>query len=114
VPLPRVHLVRSSGWLALHSTLCATIVPTARQQGADGEKARSGSPRWIWARLRKRVCALALAPCPAWQQGTLRLIAAITHEQVIQKILRHLQLCAASPPSAPARARQDPCAWASP
>jgi hypothetical protein len=97
-----------------HRTRRATLVSTARQQGVDGEEASSGAARWHWARLRKRVFALDLATWPVCQQGTLRLIAAITHGQVIQKILRHLQRCAAPPPITPARACQATVAGASP
>jgi hypothetical protein len=73
----------------------------------------TGSPRWSWARLLKRVFALDMARCPFCQQGTLRIIAAITQGAVIRKILPHLQLTADPPPIAPARAHQDAFAWAS-
>src|SRR6266852_3686912 len=36
VPLPRVHLVRSAGYLAPHSQLREAILPTPRQQDVDG------------------------------------------------------------------------------
>src|SRR6266498_4599894 len=52
VPLPRVHLVRYGGCLAPHSHLRGAIIPTPRQQGIDEPAARTGSPRWSWARLR--------------------------------------------------------------
>src|SRR5215470_18996470 len=79
VPLPRMHLVRDSGCLAPHSHLRGAIIPTPRQQGREDEAATdTGSPRWSWARLLKRVFALAMARCPLCQQGTLRIIAAIT------------------------------------
>jgi hypothetical protein len=47
--------------------------------------------------------------CPVCQQGTLRIIAAITEVRVIQKILRHLKLAADPPPIAPAQ--QAAFAW---
>jgi hypothetical protein len=77
------------------------------------EEHDTGSPRWSWARLLKRVFALDMACCPFCQQGTLRIIAAITQGAVIRKILQHLKLAADPPPIAPARARQDAFAWVS-
>jgi hypothetical protein len=77
------------------------------------EEPDAGSPRWSWARLLKRVFALDMARCPFCQQGTLRIIAAITQDAVIRKILQHLKIAADPPPIAPARARQDAFAWAS-
>ena len=55
VPLPRVHLVRYRGCLALHSKLRGAIVPTPRQQGVEEPAAHTPSPHWGWARLLKRV-----------------------------------------------------------
>jgi hypothetical protein len=46
---------------------------------------------------------------PLCQQGTLRIIAAITEVSVIKKILRHLKLAVDPPPIAPAR--QAAFAW---
>jgi hypothetical protein len=65
VPLPRRHLVRYGGCLAPHSHLRGAIIPTPRQQGVeDEEEMDTGSPRWGWARLLKRVFALYMARCP--------------------------------------------------
>jgi hypothetical protein len=113
VPLPRMHLVRYGGCLAPHSHLRGAIIPTARQQGMADEALDTGSPRWSWARLLKRVFALDMARYPFCQQGTLRIIAAMTHGEVIRKILRHLKLAVDPPPIAPARVRQDAFAWSS-
>jgi hypothetical protein len=113
VPLPRVHLVRYGGCLASHSHLRGAIIPTPRQQGIDEEATDTGSPRWTWARLLKRVFALDMARCPWCQRGALRIIAAITHGEVIRKILRHLKLAVDPPPIAPARVRQEAFAWSS-
>ncbi|MHC4230311.1 MAG: transposase [Planctomycetota bacterium] len=114
VPLPRLHLVRYGGCLAPHSRLRRLITPTPRQQGAEASEAQSASPYWSWARLLKRVFAFDMVRCPACGRGTLRIIAAITHAEVIRKILRHCKLAAEPPPIAPARACQDRFAWASP
>src|SRR5262249_48463259 len=113
VPLPRVHLVRYGGCLAPHSHLRGTIIPTPRQQGVEDEATNTGTSPWSWARLLKRVFALDMARCPFCQQGSLRIIAAITQGEVIRKILRHLKLAADPPPIAPARVRQEAFAWSS-
>ena len=107
VPLPHVHLVRYGGCLAPHSHLRGAILPTRRQQGRDGEEATTGTPYWHWARLLRRVFNLEMATCPWCHRGTLRLIAVITQESVITRILRHLQLASVPPPIAPARGRQE-------
>ena len=111
VPLPRVHLVRYGGCLAPHSSRRGAITPTPRQQGVEGDDATTGSPRWSWARLLKRVFALDMATCPLCRQGSLRMIAAITQAEVLRKMLRHLKLAADPPPLASARARQETFDW---
>jgi len=67
----------------------------------------TGTPYWPWARLLGRVFGLDMATCPLCRRGSLRLIAVITQESVITRILRHLQLASVPPPIAPARARQE-------
>ena len=110
VPLPRVHLVRYGGCLAPHSPLRAAIIPTPRQQGMEESRQRgrragigrgcsSGCLPWTWRAVR------------FVQQGTLRIIAAITQGAVIRKILQHLKLAVDPPPIAPARVRQETFAW---
>src|SRR5215471_17901605 len=111
IPLSHVHLVRYGGCLAPHSPLRGAILPTPRQQGLAEPEVCRPWPRWSWARWLHRVCALDLAHCPFCQQGMLRLIADITQNEVIRKILRHLKLAADPPPITPARARQTPCDW---
>jgi Putative transposase len=111
IPLPHVHLVRYSGCLAPHSHLRGAIIPPLRQQGRDGEEATTGTPYWHWARLLRRVFNLERGTCPWCRRGTLRLIAVITQESVITRILRHLQLASVPPPIAPARGRQEICVF---
>jgi hypothetical protein len=106
VPLPRVHLVRYGGCLAPHSHLRGAIRPTPRQQGLDGEEAQPGTPYWPWARLLGRVFGLEMRTCPFCCRGSLHIIAVITQESVITRILRHLQLASVPPPITPARYRQ--------
>jgi hypothetical protein len=107
VPLPHVHLVRYGGCLAPHSHLRGSVIPTPRQQGLDGAEAHPATPYWPWARLLGRVFGRDMATCPFCHQGTLRIIAVITQESVITRILRHLQLASVPPPIAPARGRQE-------
>ena len=102
-----MHLVRYGGCLAPHSHLRGAIIPTPRQQGVDEEETDTGSPRWSWARLLKRILAVDMARCPFRQQGSLRIIAAITQGEVMRKILCHLKRAADPPPIAPARVRQE-------
>src|SRR5207244_558582 len=111
VPLPRVHLVRYAGCLAPHSRLREAIIPTPRQQGLDGEEAHPGTSYWPWARLLGRVFGLDMRTCPFCRRGSLHIIAVITQESVITRILRHLQLASVPPPIAPARGRQETCAF---
>jgi hypothetical protein len=111
VPLPHVHLVRYGGCLAPHSHLRGSVIPTPRQQGLDGAEAPPGTPYWPWARLLGRVFGRDIATCPFCHQGTLRIIAVITQESVITRILRHLQLASVPPPIAPARCRPELCVF---
>jgi hypothetical protein len=107
VPLPRAHLVRYAGCVAPHSKLRAAIIPTPRQQGVDGEHTKTGTPSWNWARLLGRVFDVAMTTCPLCHRGSLRIIAAITQESVMTRILCHLTLAPVPPPIAPARLRQE-------
>src|SRR5215475_11384712 len=106
VPLPCVHLVRYGGCLAPHSHLRGAIRPTPRQQGLDGAEAHP-SAYWPWARLLGRVFGLDMHTCPFCRRGSLHIIAVITQESVITRILRHLQLASVPPPIGPARGRQE-------
>ncbi len=111
VPLPRVHLVRYGGCLAPHSSRRGATTPTPRQQGVDGHEANTGTPRWSWARLLGRMFDLDIATCPFCRCGALRIIATLTQESVITRILRHLKLATVPPPTAPARSRQATFDW---
>ena len=53
--------------------------------------------------MLKRVFSIDMERCPRCQQGTLRIIAAMTEGHVIRKILRHLKLAVDPPPIAPAQ-----------
>jgi hypothetical protein len=56
---------------------------------------------------RSQPGGVRMATCPLCRRGSLRIIAAITQESVITRILRHLQLASVPPPIAPARCRQE-------
>jgi len=107
VPLPHVHLVRYGGDLAPHSHLRGSVIPTPRQQGLDGAETHPGTPYWPWARLLGRIFGLDMRTCPFCRRGSLHIIAVITQEAVITRILRHLQLASVPPPIAPARGRPE-------
>jgi hypothetical protein len=111
VPLPRVHLVRCAGCLAPHSALREAIIPTPRQQGVGVEEAKTRTPSWNWARLLGRVFALDMATCPFCRGGSLRIMAALTQESVITRILRHCKLTSVPPPIAFTRLRQETFDW---
>src|SRR5262249_31336038 len=64
-----------------------------------------------WARLLGRVFGLEMRPCPLCRRGSLHLMAVITQESVITRILRHLQLASVPPPMAPARCRPELCVF---
>ncbi len=53
-----------AGYLATRNKLRATIIPTPRQQGVDGDETKTGTPYWNWARLLGRVFDLDMANCP--------------------------------------------------
>ena len=103
VSLPRAHLVRYSGCLAPHSKLRAQVISTSCQQGVDSDNTKMATPYWNWTRLLGRVFDLDMETCPFCRRGSLRIIAAMTQEEVITRILRHLKLASVPPPIAPAR-----------
>ena len=45
------------------------ILPTPRQCGGDEAETDTGAPRWSWAWLVKRVCALEMVRCSFCQWG---------------------------------------------
>jgi len=100
-----------AGCLAPHSQLRGAIIPTPHQQGVDEGEVRTGTPRWSWARLLGRVFGLTMATCSFCRRGSLRIIAAMTHEAVITRILRHRKLAAVPPPIAPTHTRQETFDW---
>jgi hypothetical protein len=54
-----------------------------------------------------RVINLDIPTRPLCRRGSLRIVAAITHESVIMHVLRHLKPASAPPPFTPVRYRQE-------
>jgi len=111
VPPPRAHLQTYHGVLAPASTWRDDIVPGAHRSntGAHSATARPAAPsrrpphRYLWAELMRRVFGLDVLRCHVCgKQG--RLIAWITQQSVIVRILSHLKLDVHPPPILPARA----------
>jgi hypothetical protein len=96
---PGAHAHPESCW---RSSRRGSSTPTPRQPGVAEPDARAPAPHWRWARLRKRVVAMAMARGPVCPHGTLRVKAALTQGSGIKQSLRHLQR-AVAPPMAPAR-----------
>jgi len=62
------------------------IIPTPRQQGVEEPEGRTPSPHWNWARLLKRVFTMDMERCPVCQQGTWRIIGAMTQGRIIRMV----------------------------
>jgi len=114
---PRAPAARATGALwglsgaTQSSTPChhPNAPPARGGGGADGDGVASLE---LGTAAEARLC-VGMARCPWCQEGALRLIAAITHGEVIRKILRHLKRAADPPPIAPACVRQEAFAWSS-
>ena len=94
-----------------YNKLREAIIPTPRQQGGDEDEAKTGTPSWGWARLLGCVFALDMTIYLWCRCGSLRIIAAITQELIITRLLRHCKLTSVPPPMAPARCRQATFDW---
>ena len=98
VPLPHVHLVRYGGCLAPHSHLRSAIMPTTRPHGRGGDGHRVALLELGTAAEALLALDMARAPGVA---GAQRIIAAITHSEVIRQILQHLQAGGRPAPDCP-------------
>ena len=117
VPRPRLHLIRFHGVLAPSSTTSAKVraqvvpqepePPTQATPPVECEAtcAHHRPVRLSWAKLLKRMFEIDMEHCPNCG-GSLKIIAAILAQPVIEKILAHLGLQARAPPPAPARGLQ--------
>jgi hypothetical protein len=112
VPRPETNLLICHGLLAARARWRARVVaygrvapePTAlappRVAGAEGTKAKTGSPAWTWAGLMHRAFALDVLAC-ANCGGRLRLIATLHDPVVIRKFLAHLGMARSGPSPGP-------------
>jgi hypothetical protein len=112
-PRPETNLLICHGLLAARARWRARVVaygrvapePTALAPplvaGAEGTKAKTGSPAWTWAALMHRAFALDVLAC-ANCGGRLRLIATLHDPVVIRKLLAHLNMARSGPSPGPA------------
>lgn len=114
VPRPRANLTRYHGVLAPNAKYRKLVVPTPRRgkrktikhaktvdPAASNEADQPLAPL-SWAERLKRVFAIDIEVCPMCG-GKLRVIAAISQPDVIQKILDHVHQQQAPPGHPPGR-----------
>ncbi len=114
IPRPRANLTRYHGVLAPNAKYRNLVVPTpdrrvkkkrslaaTAKSRPDAEADHPLAPL-CWAERLKRVFKIDITQCPKCG-GTLRIIAAITQPDVIQKILDHAHQQQAPPRAPPAR-----------
>ena len=92
VPKPRVNLTRFHGVFAPNSKHRVTVTPTKRGKGKQKEDKTPNERRiaMTWAQRLKRVFDIDVEIC-AYCGGSVRVIACIEVQQVIDKILSHLR-----------------------
>lgn len=107
VPPPRQHQLRYFGVLAPASPHRSSVVPKRlvlelqpQPLSVDDAPRMSSAHRTAWASLLARVYQVDALRCPACGAGRLRVIAAITAEPVVKKILDHLALATELGPTA--------------
>ncbi len=115
IPRPRTHLLTYHGVLAPAAALRSEIVPDPPDEPIEPPKPPTG-PRTrghhlpyparrrvlSWAQLFHRVFFQDVLACPCG--GRRALVALVTAPEVIDRILRHLELAREPPVPAPARA----------
>ena len=101
VPKPRVNLTRFHGVFAPNSKHRVTVTPTKRGKGKQKEDKTPNERRiaMTWAQRLKRVFDIDVEIC-AYCRGSVRVIACIEVQQVIDKILSHLRKKDRLPPHA--------------
>jgi hypothetical protein len=126
VPRPYLHLTRFHGLFAPNAARRREVTPSSsprhprnRHPIGDSSIAEAHEPpvvesgpapyprRIPWADLLKRTFGVDVTRCPKCLSGTLAVVAYITDEKVVQKILTHLKLPSELPTPAPAR--RPPC-----
>ena len=118
VPVPLRYWMAASQDLTatVHTIIRTTIgqydVHQAVQRGLSRQKVQPGSVTFI-QRFGSAINPHLHFHVVFLEGGSLRIIAAITQDEVIRTILRHLKLAVDPPPIAPARVRQETFAWSS-
>lgn len=124
IPRPRLHLIHFHGVLAPRSRLRPLIVPCQESEGYRGleDRANSSLPddklgqiheyedfparqisKRTWSQLLSRVFGIDGLKCPGCFEGRHRLVAFITEEVTIEKILTAMHIPTHVPRAAPAR-----------
>jgi len=96
----------------IRSIARGAVVLEHLEQDANGDLVYTFTHPWSDGTMGIRLSPVELLEKLA-ARGALRIIAAITHGEVIRKILRHLKLAADPPLITPARVRQAAFAWSS-
>jgi ribosomal protein S27E len=111
VPRPRVNLIRYYGVFAPNSRFRARVTPAGRGKGsaaaggrltdAGNERAEGATPaqRMTWAQRLRRVFRIDVETCPRCG-GAMKIIASIEDDEVIEKILGHVDAQVQQPKAA--------------
>ncbi len=102
VPKPRVNLTRFHGVFAPNSKHRSHVTPARRGKGNPSQSQDDKTPEqrhkaMTWAQRLKRVFNIDVSICPKCE-GEAKVIACIEDQQVIDKILKHLQAKGELPP----------------
>ncbi len=89
VPRPRVNLTRFHGVFSPNSKLREYVVPQKPLEEQENPKPKVYS--MTWAQRLKRVFSIDIEKCEKCG-GPVRIIASIEDPDIIQKILKHLEL----------------------
>jgi len=111
VPRPRVNLIRYYGVFAPNSRFRARVTPAGRGKGSaaaggaptvaanDNEDGATPAQRMTWAQRLRRVFRIDVGICPKCG-GAMKIIACIDEEEVIEKILAHVDAKVLQPEAA--------------
>jgi len=108
IPLPRKHTIRFHGILAPASGHRAMVVPATTTPAPPREATGPEPParyQLPWAELLRRVFLVDALDCPRCH-GRMRIVAAVTDPDAVERILRHLGEHPAPPPSQALARRQ--------
>lgn len=102
VPKPRVNLTRFHGVFAPNSKYRSEVTPAKRGAGRAHQENEDKTPEqrhqtMTWAQRLKRVFNIDVSVCPKCG-GNAKVIACIEDQQIIDKILTHLQAKGVLPP----------------